>query len=152
MLSNVDTVSPQMVPARGRQQPRDGGGGRTPGDEARGVDGVLEPDRLVLGLAPARPVAVGEADPQGPAAEEVALQVAAGALRRRVVGVLHEGVALALAGGGVGGEAHGEDGADELAGVAGLLLGGVEGDVADVDHAAAAAVGGGHGHGGVVHG
>jgi hypothetical protein len=67
-------------------------------------------------------------------------------------GVLDEGVALAPARGGVGGEAQGEDGADELAGGAGLLLAGVEGDVTDVDDAAAAAVGGGHGDGGVVHG
>ena len=78
------------------------------------------------------------------------MQVAAGALRRGVVGVLDEGVALALAGGGVGGQAHGEDWADELAGAAGLLLACVEGDVADVDDAAAAAVRGGHGDG--VHG
>jgi hypothetical protein len=99
------------------------------------VDGVLHPDRLVVGLAPARP----EADPQGAAAEEVAVEVAAGALRGGFVGVLDEGVAPALSRGGVGGEADGEDGADELAGGAGLLLSGVEGDVTDVGDAATAA-------------
>lgn len=66
----------------------------------------------------------GEADAQLAAAQEVAVQVAAGALRRGVVGVLDEGVALALARGVVGGEAEGADGADELAGVEDLLVGG----------------------------
>uniref|UniRef100_A0A0E0DZV0 Uncharacterized protein n=1 Tax=Oryza meridionalis TaxID=40149 RepID=A0A0E0DZV0_9ORYZ len=77
-------------------------------------------------------------------------QVAEGAAGRLVVGVLDEGVALALVGGRVeGGEAEGADGADELAGVAELGLGGVEADVADVDDAAAAAVHVGHGGSGL---
>jgi hypothetical protein len=131
-----------------------GSGGGGPGDERRGVDGVLQANGLAVAPG-AAPAAAGEAYAELAATQVVAAEVAAGAARCLVVGVLHEGVTPAPAGGGVGGDPQGADGADELAGVAELLLGGVEGDVADENDAAAAAVGGGgrqgrgRGHGAV---
>nr|CAB3502098.1 unnamed protein product [Digitaria exilis] len=128
---------PQLRHRPRRQEPRDG-------VERRRADGVAVPTAAVAG---------GEADAELAAAEVVAVEVAAGAARRLVVGVLDEGVTLALPRGLVGGEAEGADGPDQLAGVAELRLRGVVRDVADEHHAAAAAVGGGGGKGhGAVHG
>jgi hypothetical protein len=136
---------PQLPRRLRRQVPRDGVEG-LPGDEARGVDGVFHADGMVVALAAAvAALPAGEADAEVAAAQEMAVQVAEGAARRLVVGVLHEGVAPALAGGGIGGDVEGEDGANEITGVAKFLLAGMEWNVPDVNNATASAVGGGCG-------